>query len=845
MLAAILTLCGTLSATAQTSYDYFYRSWDADKKEVKTEIRTCTSFTAINGNDTSDSGWVGLYNGWYVVTANSNYKTLNVLGDDVHLIIRDMVTLTLTGGVKLETGKKLTIYSQGGDVGQLTVTNSYDWSAGIGGGENAACGTLVIHGGIVNATGGTHGAGIGGGLNKGLDGDLTIYGGTVNATGGLYGAGIGSGAANVRGNVGPGSITIYDGKVTATAGNFWAAGIGGGSSSDGITTRIYGGTVHATGGQLSAAIGGGKWGSGVATYIYGGTVTADGTIGGGERGHSGNSSDAGGDGGYIEISGGTVNVNYLASYAAAIGCGYKGTSATIKITGGDITANAEAAAGIGGGNENDVNLNLTITGGTIRASGLIGIGTGAVSKLNGTINISGGSIYAKGFFSAFGSRDNTAEAANIITLPATAMVKAGTDASSLEGTFTADQRVPACVYRKYAQIEPCEHSGATYTVSGTTVSDTHLKHCAYCTTAFEAETHTFSNGKCTVCGVEQTTYTVNIYYPASDTDNNYTSLEYQMVPGTKLKLPAPPLMPAKMEFAGWLVDTHSNGSFIADDSETLLEEGAFYTVNNSVTFTARFRYLDITLADAADNGETLVKYHGMTARTVTISGRTLYADGSWNTLCLPFAMTAAQIAASPLADATIKELNSSETALNTETGALTLKFSDVTAIEAGIPYIVKWASTGSNITDPVFSGVTISSTAAREVVSTDQNVKFVGKYSPFSITADNINEILYVATGNKIGYSASARTLRSCRVHFWVKPNGTSAGARRISIDWGDGETTGIRPLSFSPEGESNEASPRGGLVGVTYHSLDGRKLSGVPTQKGVYIVNGKKVVIK
>ena len=102
-MAAILTLCGTLSATAQTSYDYFYRSWDADKKEVKTEIRTCTSFTAINGNDTSDSGWVGLYNGWYVVTANSNYKTLNVLGDDVHLIIPDGVTLTVTGGVKLES----------------------------------------------------------------------------------------------------------------------------------------------------------------------------------------------------------------------------------------------------------------------------------------------------------------------------------------------------------------------------------------------------------------------------------------------------------------------------------------------------------------------------------------------------------------------------------------------------------------------------------------------------------------------------------------------------------------------------------------------------------------------
>ena len=37
ILAAILTLCGAMTAWAQTSYDYFYRSWDADKKEVKTE----------------------------------------------------------------------------------------------------------------------------------------------------------------------------------------------------------------------------------------------------------------------------------------------------------------------------------------------------------------------------------------------------------------------------------------------------------------------------------------------------------------------------------------------------------------------------------------------------------------------------------------------------------------------------------------------------------------------------------------------------------------------------------------------------------------------------------------
>ena len=71
-----------------------------------------------------------------------------------------------------------------------------------------------------------------------------------------------------------------------------------------------------------------------------------------------------------------------------------------------------------------------------------------------------------------------------------------------------------------------------------------------------------------------------------------------------------------------------------------------------------------------------------------------------------------------------------------------------------------------------------------------------------------------------------------------------SAGARSFGLpDWE--EATEIRPPSISPEGESTEASPRGGLVGVAWYTLDGRKLDGRPGTKGLYIINGKKVVIE
>ena len=60
-----------------------------------------------------------------------------------------------------------------------------------------------------------------------------------------------------------------------------------------------------------------------------------------------------------------------------------------------------------------------------------------------------------------------------------------------------------------------------------------------------------------------------------------------------------------------------------------------------------------------------------------------------------------------------------------------------------------------------------------------------------------------------------------------------------------DGETTGVRPPSISPNGENTEASPWEGLEGVFWYDLSGRKLDKQPTQKGLYVVNGKKVVIK
>lgn len=84
----------------------------------------------------------------------------------------------------------LTITINGGDITATGGSNG----AGIGGGYGGAGGTITINDGDITAIGGLNGAGIGGGSNGGAGGTITINGGGITATGGSNGVGIGKGS---------------------------------------------------------------------------------------------------------------------------------------------------------------------------------------------------------------------------------------------------------------------------------------------------------------------------------------------------------------------------------------------------------------------------------------------------------------------------------------------------------------------------------------------------------------------------------------------------------------------------------------------------------------------------
>ncbi|MDO4279989.1 MAG: S-layer homology domain-containing protein [Peptococcaceae bacterium] len=221
---------------------------------------TATEVTAVTEKDT-EWGADDSQEHWYVVEPTEGGITINqrvTVTGDVHLILADGASLTVNGGIGVRNGNSFTIYGQSAGSGALTAQKVADNNAGIGGtGEYVSGGRITINGGTVMASGGSNGAGIGGGYFA-TGGAISINGGTVTATGGKIGAGIGGGYRQ-----GGGTITITGGRVTANAGSR-AAGIGGGgnvsNSLGGIggDVTISGGIVIANGSAGGAGIGGGE-----------------------------------------------------------------------------------------------------------------------------------------------------------------------------------------------------------------------------------------------------------------------------------------------------------------------------------------------------------------------------------------------------------------------------------------------------------------------------------------------------------------------------------------------------------------------------------------------------------
>ena len=188
--------------------------------------------------------------------------------------------------------------------------------------------------------------------------------------------------------------------------------------------------------------------------------------------------------------------------------------------------------------------------------------------------------------------------------------------------------------------------------------------------------------------------------------------------------------------------------------------------------------------------------------------RTMSKD-YWNTFTVPIDMPI-----SGTMDGEYRQYDSQD--------AQTMHFVSASSIEAGMPYLVK---PYVDIVNPVFTNVTLSATAAKRIEQAGGNYDFVATYSPRDLEVDQTE--LFLKPDGHLYYPQDAGSARMKGLRAWFyAADGSSV---RLYVE-GD-EVMGISSLNNSARGDEG-----------TIYSVSGVRVS--RPQKGVYIMNGKKIII-
>ena len=110
--------------------------------------------------------------------------------------------------------------------------------------------------------------------------------------------------------------------------------------------------------------------------------------------------------------------------------------------------------------------------------------------------------------------------------------------------------------------------------------------------------------------------------------------------------------------------------------------------------------------------------------------------------------------------------------------------------------------------------------------------EFVGTAEATTIAASTATLSNYAFNGKQFVYVKNALDVAANKA--WLAISSGELQARTIVIVFGDSEATGIRVVSGSAADAATD-----------WYDLNGRKLDKKPTQKGIYINNGRKVVVK
>ena len=210
------------------------------------------------------------------------------------------------------------------------------------------------------------------------------------------------------------------------------------------------------------------------------------------------------------------------------------------------------------------------------------------------------------------------------------------------------------------------------------------------------------------------------------------------------------------------------------------------------------------------------------AGNVTLK-RTITAD-IWNTLSLPFSLTNEELKAAFGDDVEVAQFTETVDEQNPQSSYVHFTSMEVPAIQPNTPVLLKTSQSGSEYT---FKGRTVVPATNARVMGI--NYSLVGNYEGLiTIPAD-----CYFLSNDKLYRSVGKSTIRGTRAY--LVPNDAAAGARIMGLQVDGDQTTGISIVELD-----------GQKAAKATYSLSGQKMNeGSRLRKGVYVIDGRKAVVK
>ncbi|MBQ9355866.1 MAG: leucine-rich repeat protein [Prevotella sp.] len=206
--------------------------------------------------------------------------------------------------------------------------------------------------------------------------------------------------------------------------------------------------------------------------------------------------------------------------------------------------------------------------------------------------------------------------------------------------------------------------------------------------------------------------------------------------------------------------------------------------------------------------------------------RTINA-GEWGTICLPFAMTEAQVKAAFGDDVQLGDFNDYE--VSADGKSISVKFNAATAIAANHPYIIKVVD---NVSEFTADGVDIDP-EEEPMINLGSKRKphaFIGNYVAGTLVD---NGCLFLSGGN-FWYSVGTTKIKAFRAYFnfddLLPDFENNYAEARMQIVFTD-EQTGITEIISGRTDDSE------------YYDMQGRRV--VMPAHGVYVKDGRKIIVK